>query len=53
MSLIVQMDFDKKNIHLADSKWNVNPDIIEDQVTYPIISQLLGVPKVKISGDDI
>ena len=33
------------------SKWNVSPDIIEDQVTYPIISQLLGVPKVKISGD--
>lgn len=29
------------------SKWNVSPDIIEDQVTYPIITSLLGVPKVK------
>ncbi len=29
------------------STWNVSPDIIEDQVTYPIITSLLGVPKVK------
>lgn len=29
------------------SKWNVSPDIIEDQVTYPIITSLLGVPGVK------
>ena len=29
------------------SKWNVGPDIIEDQVTYPIVTSLLGVPKVK------
>jgi len=29
------------------SKWDRSPDIIEDQVTYPIISALLGVPKVK------
>ena len=29
------------------SKWNVSPDIIEDQVTYPIVTGLLGVPKVK------
>ena len=29
------------------SKWNVAPDIIEDQVTYPIVTSLLGVPKVK------
>ncbi len=29
------------------SKWNVSPDIIEDQVTYPIITSLLGVPKIK------
>ncbi len=29
------------------SKWSVSPDIIEDQVTYPIVSSLLGVPKVK------
>lgn len=27
--------------------WNVSPDIIEDQVTYPIVTSLLGVPKVK------
>ncbi len=29
------------------AKWDRSPDIIEDQVTYPIISSLLGVPKVK------
>lgn len=29
------------------SKWDRSPDIIEDQVTYPIISGMLGVPKVK------
>ena len=29
------------------SKWNVSPDIIEDQVTYPIVTSLLGVPKIK------
>lgn len=29
------------------SKWNVSPDIIEDQVTYPIVTSLLGVPNVK------
>ncbi len=29
------------------SKWDRSPDIIEDQVTYPIISALLGVPKIK------
>src|SRR3989339_87383 len=29
------------------SKWDRSPDIIEDQVTYPIVSSLLGVPKVK------
>ena len=29
------------------SKWDRSPDIMEDQVTYPIISALLGVPKVK------
>ena len=29
------------------SKWNVSPDILEDQVTYPIVTSLLGVPKVK------
>jgi Cu(I)/Ag(I) efflux system membrane protein CusA/SilA len=29
------------------SKWDRSPDIIEDQVTYPIISALLGVPKVR------
>src|ERR1039457_3564764 len=29
------------------SKWDRSPDIIEDQVTYPIISAMLGAPKVK------
>ncbi len=29
------------------SRWDQSPDIIEDQVTYPIVSQLLGVPGVK------
>lgn len=29
------------------SKWDRSPDIIEDQVTYPIASALLGAPRVK------
>ncbi|MCX7991436.1 MAG: CusA/CzcA family heavy metal efflux RND transporter [Proteobacteria bacterium] len=29
------------------TKWDRNPSIIEDQVTYPIVSSLLGAPKVK------
>jgi Cu(I)/Ag(I) efflux system membrane protein CusA/SilA len=29
------------------SRWDRSPDIIEDQVTYPIISSLLGMPKIK------
>lgn len=29
------------------SKWDRSPDIIEDQVTYPIVSSLLGAPRVK------
>ena len=29
------------------SKWDRSPDIIEDQVTYPIVAALLGAPKVK------
>ncbi|OGP63309.1 MAG: cation transporter [Deltaproteobacteria bacterium RBG_13_49_15] len=29
------------------SKWDRSPDIIEDQITYPIITALLGAPKVK------
>jgi len=29
------------------TKWDRSPDIIEDQITYPIISALLGAPKVK------
>src|ERR1035441_10586846 len=29
------------------SKWDRSPDIMEDQVTYPITSALLGLPKVK------
>lgn len=29
------------------SRWDRSPDIIEDQVTYPIVSAMLGGPKVK------
>jgi len=29
------------------SRWDRSPDIIEDQITYPIISGMLGAPKVK------
>jgi Cu(I)/Ag(I) efflux system membrane protein CusA/SilA len=29
------------------SKWDRSPDIVEDQVTYPIITAMLGAPKVK------
>ncbi len=29
------------------SKWDRSPDIVEDQVTYPIVTALLGAPKVK------
>src|SRR3990167_8276758 len=29
------------------SKWDRSPDIIEDQVTYHIMTALLGAPKVK------
>jgi Cu(I)/Ag(I) efflux system membrane protein CusA/SilA len=29
------------------SRWDRSPDIIENQVTYPIVSAMLGAPKVK------
>src|SRR5437764_29566 len=29
------------------SKWDRSPDIVEDQLTYPIVTALLGAPKVK------
>jgi Cu(I)/Ag(I) efflux system membrane protein CusA/SilA len=29
------------------SRWDRSPDIMEDQVTYPIIAAMLGAPKVK------
>jgi copper/silver efflux system protein len=29
------------------SRWDRGPDIVEDQVTYPIVTSLLGAPKVK------
>ncbi len=29
------------------SRWDRSPDVLEDQVTYPIISAMLGAPKVK------
>ena len=30
------------------SRWDRSPDIIEDQVTYPIVAALLGAPNVKV-----
>jgi Cu(I)/Ag(I) efflux system membrane protein CusA/SilA len=30
------------------SRWDRSPDIIEDQVTYPIVASLLGAPNVKV-----
>src|SRR5579862_7467209 len=29
------------------SRWDRSPDIMEDQVTYPIVSSMLGAPRVK------
>jgi Cu(I)/Ag(I) efflux system membrane protein CusA/SilA len=29
------------------SRWDRSPDIMEDQVTYPIVSALLGTPRIK------
>ena len=29
------------------SRWDRSPDILEDQVTYPVVSGLLGMPRVK------
>ncbi len=30
------------------SRWDRSPDIMEDQVTYPIVASLLGAPNVKV-----
>ncbi len=30
------------------SRWDRSPDLIEDQVTYPIVTALLGAPNVKV-----
>jgi Cu(I)/Ag(I) efflux system membrane protein CusA/SilA len=32
---------------IVQTKWDRSPDLLEDQVTYPIVSALLGAPKVK------
>ncbi|MBI2916082.1 MAG: efflux RND transporter permease subunit, partial [Elusimicrobia bacterium] len=32
---------------IVNSRWDRSPDIMEDQVTYPIVTALLGAPKVK------
>lgn len=29
------------------SRWDRSPDVVEDQVTYPIVSAMLGAPRVK------
>lgn len=36
---------DLSNTHVIDSKWEQSPDIIEDPVSYPIVTALLGAPK--------
>ncbi|MGE0640177.1 MAG: efflux RND transporter permease subunit [Thermoanaerobaculia bacterium] len=32
---------------IVETTWDRSPDIVEDQVTYPVVSALLGAPKVK------
>ncbi|MCE9613116.1 MAG: efflux RND transporter permease subunit [Lentisphaerae bacterium] len=32
---------------IVSTRWDRSPDILEDQVTYPIIAALLGAPRVK------
>jgi len=32
---------------ILSSRWDRSPDLIEDQVTYPIVTAMLGAPKVK------
>jgi Cu/Ag efflux pump CusA len=40
-----------QKIRLLFYRWmGRSPQVIEDQVTYPLVSNLQGVPKVKISG---
>src|ERR1700757_4344653 len=29
------------------SRWDRSPDLVEDQVTYPIVTAMLGAPRVK------
>ena len=29
------------------SRWDRNPTIIEDQVTYPLVTRMMGLPRVK------
>ncbi|MCM2333438.1 MAG: CusA/CzcA family heavy metal efflux RND transporter [Anaeromyxobacteraceae bacterium] len=32
---------------IIQSRWDRSPDLVEDQVTYPIVAAMLGAPKVK------
>ena len=32
------------------SHWDKSPDIVEDQVTYPIVTAMLGAPRVKAAS---
>jgi Cu(I)/Ag(I) efflux system membrane protein CusA/SilA len=32
------------------SRWDRSPDILEDQVTYPIVTAMLGSPRVKAAN---
>ena len=46
LSLDALPDLSDKQV-IIYSRWDRSPDIIEDQVTYPIVTSLLGAPKVK------
>ncbi|HET7824294.1 MAG TPA: efflux RND transporter permease subunit, partial [Anaeromyxobacter sp.] len=32
---------------IVTSRWDRSPDVVEDQVTYPIVTAMLGAPRVK------
>jgi Cu(I)/Ag(I) efflux system membrane protein CusA/SilA len=42
-------DLSENQVIVFTGGW-VEAQVIEDQVTYPLVSNLQGVPKVKISG---
>jgi len=46
MPLDVTPDLSDKQVIIL-SRWDRSPDIVENQVTYPIVTAMLGAPKVK------